>query len=661
MYRGSFISAMQRLDRRRQIAAVGVLLGIVFVFSVLSVELRLPGFSTAPWWPAAGFAAVAVLASRGRGVAIAGLVLIVTAVANAAVGTTWWVALGFGLGNAAEAWIIAAVLRVRRDGDRPFGVLDSLRFLAATGGGAVAIGVVAGGFVALEGGPFLATAVHVAASHASAVLVITGLAVLPRRAFRVDRPVEFVAQLLVLAATVGFAFAPEQRFPLAFLPLPILAWAAFRFGSGVVLAEIALCGAAILGFAVVGGGPFIDAAAGDPALLIGLVQIYTIALIASLVPLALLQDGQAMLLSRLSAREKLLSGVIVNAHAGFVVVRRVDREFRILESNGTGMRLLAAWIHPSREGAVLDHDELSAVIPARPGDDWIGEREFADGLLLELVVTRVAGERELFLIQAIDATEQRAASRALHDALQHERDALERLRDLAAQKDEFVSSVSHELRTPVTSILGYAEDLAETSSSGADRRSIEVILRNARRLAELVDDLLSLSRVGEPAPVATVPVDLVRALAEGHDELAPLARAAGVTVTVEVPTGLTVAGDPLAIDRVVVNLLGNAIKFTPEGGTVAVSAADTGSGTVHIRIADTGRGIPSGELERVFERFYRIADPDRGFVPGTGLGLPIVRDLVTRMGGSVTLESDGRHGTTAVVELPAAVGVGGPA
>ena len=86
-----------------------------------------------------------------------------------------------------------------------------------------------------------------------------------------------------------------------------------------------------------------------------------------------------------------------------------------------------------------------------------------------------------------------------------------------------------------------------------------------------------------------------------------------------------------------------------------MTAAATESETVRVEVADTGRGVPPAQLEKEFERFYRITDPDRGFVAGTGLGLPIVRDLVTRMGGTVILTSDGRQGTTAVVELPAAV------
>lgn len=652
MFEDSIVEAVRRAPPRRHLLLLGALLAIVFVLSMASVELRL-GAATAPWWPAAGFAVLAVLAARRHGVAIAALVLVVTAAANLAVGTTWWVALGFGLANAVEAWTVATVMRFRRTGSRSFGTGDIVPFLLGALAGSAAIGVIAGLFVQLAGGSFLETAPHVAASHMSAVLLIAALGVLPRRAFTVDRPLVLVAQVLALAGTVAFAFAPDQPYPLAFLPLPALAWAAFRFGSGIVLIEIALTSVAILGMSFFGGGTFARTAVGDPAVLAGLVQLYLMSAIVSLLPLAVVQDARSELFVRLSAREQLLRGVVVNAHAGFIVVRRDDRAFRIVESNPTGMRLLAPWISETPDGATLDAAEMSAITPG-PEGTWTGEREFAAGILVELVVTPVAGQRDILLVQAIDATEQRAASRALTDALEHERRAFDQLRELAAQKDLFVSSVSHELRTPVTSILGYSEELGESNLDDGDRRSVGVILRNARRLADLVEDLLSMSQMGAATRSAAERVDLSRVFAECDDELIPLARAAGVALTVDAPDDLAVLGDATWIDRVLTNLMTNAIKFTPDGGTVTVTAEATPTGTVRISVADSGRGIAPAELEKVFERFYRISDAGRGFVPGTGLGLPIVRDLVTRMGGSVMLHSDGRNGTTAVVELPAA-------
>jgi signal transduction histidine kinase len=123
-------------------------------------------------------------------------------------------------------------------------------------------------------------------------------------------------------------------------------------------------------------------------------------------------------------------------------------------------------------------------------------------------------------------------------------------------------------------------------------------------------------------------------------------------VTVDTPDdeSFVVAADRLGLDRVLVNLVANAIKFTPPGGRIDITTAAV-DGFARVEIADTGRGIPPSEVDKVFERFYRVTGENQ-FVPGTGLGLPIVRDLVTRMGGRVHLRSDGKSGTTAIVELP---------
>lgn len=660
MYRDSLTAAVRRLPARRHVVAVGLLMALVFVVSVISVQLRFPGLPTAPWWPAAGIAVIAVLASRRSGLLTASALVVVTGLANLVVGTTWWVALGFGIANAAEAWAVASVLRYRRRSPRRFQGADSVRLLAATAAGAVVIGVLVGAVVLLDGGGFVETALRVAASHGSAVLLVTGLAIVPRSSFAIRRRAEFAVQVVVLAVALGVAFGRTEGYPLAFLPFPALAWAAFRFGSGVVLVEVVVASLATMTLSALGIGPFAAAADGDPAALIWLMQVYALSLGASMIPLAVFQDDRTVLLSRLSARAQLLRGAIVSAHAGFVVVRREDDDvYRVVESNANGERLLSSWLQPDGASRIIADGEVGA-LAATGRDGWTAARELPDGLHVELSVTPVIDSDDLVLIQAVDVTEQSRAARALADALMRERETLDGLRDLAAQKDEFVSSVSHELRTPVTSILGYAEELAESADSDEQRRSAEVIVRNAQRLAELVEGLLGFARGDEPRVVAALPVDVPATVGECLEELAPIARAAGIEVSADVEEGLVAIGDTLWIGRIVTNLLTNSVKFTERGGRVAVRAHAAPGGRVRIEVADTGRGIPSGEIERVFERFYRVTEPAE-FVPGTGLGLPIVRDLATRMGGTVDLVSDGRRGTTAIVDLPGPAAVGGPA
>lgn len=651
MYRDSLTAAIRRQTPARHAMSIAILLALVFVLSVVSAELRFPGSSTAPWWPAAGVSVFAVLAARGRGFAVAGLIVVVTGAANLLAGTVWWVALGFGIANAAEAWVVAAIMHYRRRPGRRFRHGDSVRFIVATAAGAAVIGVLVGAIVALNGGDLVGTAAHVAASHGSSVLLIAVLGLVPRSSFVPHRPVELAVQLSLLGVAVGIAFGPLQTLPLAFLAFPVLAWAAFRFSAGVTLIEIGLISVAITVLSFLGWGTFVTVAAGNGELLIGIIQVFTLSLSASLLPLAVAQDDRTDLYLRLSAREQLLRGAIVSAHAGFIVVQRHDDgDYRVVESNPNGERMLASWLITDGETTTIDRDKLSMLRVAAPEGTATGI-EFPGDIYLDLSVAPVADDHTLLLIQAIDITEQNKAARAVADAFVHEREAADRLRALAAQKDEFVSSVSHELRTPVTSILGYAEELGETDLPETERKSVEIIMRNAQRLADLVEDLLDVSReAGLPSAEPTA-VDLRSSVNDRVDELSSIASRARVTIEVADGDDFVIVGDQRGLDRILVNLLANAIKFTPPGGQISVTLSATPDGFARFQLVDTGRGIPPDELERVFERFHRVTEKDE-FVPGTGLGLPIVRDLVQRMGGRIELQSDGKTGTTAIVELP---------
>jgi signal transduction histidine kinase len=650
MYRDSFAAAVARQSTPLYRLSIALLLALVFVVSVISVVLRLPGETTAPWWLGAGVSVITIFAARGRGIAVAGLIAIVTAVANLVVGTTWWVAIGFGIANATEAWLVPTITRYRRRPGRQFRNPDAVRFLVAAFAGAITVGVLVGLVVWAEGGDLLGTVIHIAASHGSSVLLLGVLGIIPRRSFVPRHRAELLAQVAVLAAAVGVTFGPGVNLPIAFFIIPVLAWATFRFSAGITVIEIMLVSLAITVLSFVGGGAFVDYADGDVELVIGFIQLFTICLGMSLLPLAVAQDDRTDLYLRLQAREQLLRGAIVSAHAGFVVVHREDGgTYRVVESNPTGERMLASWLNVDGERTVADGERVAELIAAGATSDAT-QMEFPDDRHLELSASTLATDDTVLLIQAIDITEQTQAARALADAFVQEREAADRLRALGAQKDEFVSSVSHELRTPVTSILGYAEDLAEADLPDAELHSVEVIARNARRLAALVEDLLNVSREAGQAGGATTAVDLRAAITAAVDDLSSIAQRARVTVELHGADRPVVAADPLGVDRVLVNLLANAIKFTPPGGRIDITTSAS-DGRGRVEIADTGRGIPPSELEKVFERFHRVPAPD-GFVPGTGLGLPIVRDLVIRMGGTVELRSDGETGTQAIVEFP---------
>ncbi len=229
-----------------------------------------------------------------------------------------------------------------------------------------------------------------------------------------------------------------------------------------------------------------------------------------------------------------------------------------------------------------------------------------------------------------------------------------RLRALEAVRREFLSNAAHELRTPITSISGYAETLlgaAGTVDPETSKEFLEIIHRNAGRIASLVDDLLVLDNLGGRAT----------AVAErGPVPLAPVARdaartAKGVTPTaqvdVDVAADLAVLATRDGLDHVVQNLVDNAIKYG--AGTPVTVTATRDEKRVQIAIADAGPGIPAGMEDRIFERFYRLDYGRSRDIGGSGLGLAIVKSQVEAMGGRVWVES-ARPGAKFVVELDAA-------
>ncbi len=222
-------------------------------------------------------------------------------------------------------------------------------------------------------------------------------------------------------------------------------------------------------------------------------------------------------------------------------------------------------------------------------------------------------------------------------------------------KDGFVSVVSHELRTPLTSLRGALELLTGGllgEHAGPDaERLVTIAHTNAERLARLVDDILDLERSSRgDMPLARGPIDVARLLADAAGTVHGTATHAGVTVQVDPGAG-TLWGDEHRLLQVLSNLLGNAIRFSPEGSTVRL-AAGTGTWGVRIGVADDGVGIAPEAQERVFERFWQVDASDTRARSGTGLGLAIAKNIVEAHGGAIALDSAVGRGSTFTVSLP---------
>ena len=222
-------------------------------------------------------------------------------------------------------------------------------------------------------------------------------------------------------------------------------------------------------------------------------------------------------------------------------------------------------------------------------------------------------------------------------------------------KDDFLSTISHELRTPLNAILGWAALLRKgVVDARRSQRAIEAIFNNATRQGRLIEDLLDVSRiVAGRAAIDLQHVDLVANIRGAVEAMMPLAAGKGVALCFQPPSGIAVTADPRRLEQIFLNLLTNAVKFTPSGGRIDVDVRLCGQ-SAEVRVIDTGAGIEPAFLPHVFERFRQADSATTRTVGGLGLGLFISRQLVEAQGGRLEAESKGSGcGATFIVTLPA--------
>lgn len=219
-------------------------------------------------------------------------------------------------------------------------------------------------------------------------------------------------------------------------------------------------------------------------------------------------------------------------------------------------------------------------------------------------------------------------------------------------KDQFVSSVSHELRTPLTSILGYLDlGLAEEGIDSEMEFYLAVAKRNAERLLHLVGDLLTIA--SDALTIEPRDADLAEVVRHSVQAAEPKAKAGGITLDLISDGSAPGHFDPERITQAVDNLISNAIKYTPRGGTVTVQVSNDGH-ELRCEVTDTGVGMSEEELDQAFTRFFRAANAHSSTIPGAGLGLAITRSIIQNHRGTISLSSSPGAGTSAAVSLPAA-------
>jgi two-component system phosphate regulon sensor histidine kinase PhoR len=350
-----------------------------------------------------------------------------------------------------------------------------------------------------------------------------------------------------------------------------------------------------------------------------------------------LQDRLAQLGRERNQLRALLDGmvegvVLTGADGRIVLANEAFRRIFDVRAPVEGRRPLEAARVPALQAAI--EDALAAAAPVT--------REIAVGGASEKILrASLAAIREAGQVVGTVAV--------FHDVTE--------LKRLEQVRREFVANVSHELRTPLTAIKGYAETLREGALKDPEQaaRFVEVIDRHAERLRALIEELLDLSSVEHgQARLVLGPVSVRDAAQQAEAVIRPAAVARRHALAVEVPAGLPPArADRDRLAQVLINLLDNAVKFTPEGGRVRLAARAAG-GRVVVEVSDTGVGIPPDDLARIFERFYRVDRSRDRKDGGTGLGLAIAKHLVQAMGGTISVDSRPGEGTTFTVSLQAA-------
>ena len=326
-------------------------------------------------------------------------------------------------------------------------------------------------------------------------------------------------------------------------------------------------------------------------------------------------------------RERGLADAVFETLPDGVVV--IDSHYRVIDAN-RGFRAMTGAADPSGRPLVEILREQALFAPF--------EEAIVRGTPTDVIVRR---ERELtwqLAVRPLPPGSRAAAVGILRDVTALEKNE--------AMRRRFVADVSHELRTPISSIAAAAETLGETEPDDPEApRLVDLVRRQAQRMRELIDDLTDLSLIESGSVVlARETVDLRALAAETAEELRATARSRDVAIRVESPDGIAVEGDRRRLGQILRNLLDNAVKFSPPGGTVRIAVGQV-DGRPSVVVEDDGPGIPAAEQDRIFQRFYQV-DRSRSKVrPGTGLGLAIVKHLAQLHDAEVTVTSEPGSGS----------------
>jgi PAS domain S-box-containing protein len=652
------------------------------VFGLLALYGAPEGGDAIGIWPAALASATLLVSRRPPTAVVLSLVFVI------AFGTIWSarpadVSFGLALGLTAETWVVWWVLTGGGVRERPrlYTNIDLARYIGSATIGTLVVAAAATitSFATGWGNPWL-LGLAVGTSSLASQLSVTPFFCRMRPHRGLAPTIERAAQWALILTVTPVVFMLDDFPAMAFMIMPVLAWGALRSGAYESIAQLFVTLGFAIGLTTRGEGPFahVDERYGLPVDVQGiLLSVFIIDCALVVVPFVL-SVGEQIENARQVAAERDRVQSIVNGSKGVAIIG-TDELGRITLFNPGAERLLGyaaaevqgqqtrTFLHSAEGvaekaaelGVANDFTTVAAAMVGRGPSDMKFLRKDGQERSHSMSLNRIVDDRgEVigYVSTSEDITERVEAEGRLVEALETERQAVERLREVDRVKDAFVSSVSHELRTPITSILGYTEMLEDGAYGQLGEDQLDAVRRvgtNSSRLLSLIDDLLTLSRIqdGGLGMVDRV-VDLRKVIAAACAVVAPSLERRDLELDIQVPDEPTpFLGDRDMLERVVINLVGNAVKFTPEGGHIAVRLV-VGPEHLVIEVSDTGIGIPRQEQEQLFTRFFRSSLAQEHAIPGSGLGLSIAHAIVEQHGGSMEVESEPGTGTTFRVLLP---------
>ena len=482
--------------------------------------------------------------------------------------------------------------------------------------------------------------------------------------------------IIVLVVFAGWFPGPIKTYPLAYLSLPCLLWAALRFDQRIVTSALVLMAGVALWGAKHGYGPFVQSSRNASLLLlisfVGTASLMTLLVAAVMRERKKAEAETSKLGSELELQRRRIEDIVQHV-PGIVweawgkpgtTERRVDFISSYIEkmlgysaeewlaTPGFGLSV----VHPDDRERMAA--EASAIYASGKGGSSRFRLLHKDGHEVwveahSMVVCDVSGPIGMRGV-TMDITAAVKAEIERSELLERESHARQQAEEASRLKEEFLATVSHELRTPLNAVVGWSRLLrsGQLDADGA-AHAVEVIERNAAAQRQIIEDLLDVSRIiTGKLRINTQPVDLLLIIHAAIDAVRPAAEAKEIKISthIEAPDSI-VRADSERLQQVLWNLLANAVKFTPAGGTVDLYLEQHGS-LAEIRIEDSGPGVPAEFLPRIFERFSQADGSSTRKHGGLGLGLAIVRHLVELHGGTVSAANREGGGAVLTVRLP---------